>query len=128
DRISGRTGGADDPQRCPDKSKLVHPGVDQRLGIDILDVPDPAPGLHLGVAGHGVSILVATRLSIIRGGVSASHCDVLGRHILASANAESGFSLAPDGAGRGALLGGHRLVFVVAPGVALTGMKEYTVS
>src|SRR5262249_37738981 len=52
DRIGRRSGGADHPERRPDESALEDLLVDERLGVDVLKVPDAATGLHLGVTGH----------------------------------------------------------------------------
>src|SRR5213593_2790601 len=51
-RIAGGAGGANDPQRRPDERALEDLLVDERLGVDVLQVPDAPAGLHLRVAGH----------------------------------------------------------------------------
>src|SRR5206468_7016471 len=51
-RIAGRAGSANDPQRRPDERALEDLLVDERLGVDVLRVPDAPAGLHLRVAGH----------------------------------------------------------------------------
>src|SRR3989454_6053464 len=51
-RIAGRAGGANDPQRRPDERALEDLLVDERLAVDVLQVPDAPAGLHLPVARH----------------------------------------------------------------------------
>src|SRR5262244_3626044 len=74
--VAGRAGGADDAERLPDEGALVDLPVDQRLGVDVLQVPDAAAGLHLAVAGQGeVLSLLARRLGVARGGVAHGQRD-----------------------------------------------------
>ena len=50
DRIARGSGGADDPQRCPDECELMHFRIREGLQIQILDIPDAAAILILRVA------------------------------------------------------------------------------
>src|SRR5437773_1478594 len=54
-RIAGRAGSANDPQRRPDERALEDLLVDERLGVDVLQVPDAPAGLHLRVQGTAKS-------------------------------------------------------------------------
>src|SRR5262249_9753652 len=114
--VAGRAGGADDAERRPDEGALVDLPVDQRLGVDVLQVPDAAAGLHLAVAGHGeVLSLLARRLGVARGGVAHGQRDVPRGHVLAGADPEAGLALAEQVARGLALVGVHALEAVVAP-------------
>src|SRR5262245_28439947 len=129
DRIAGRSGGADDAERRPDERSLQDLLIDEGLGVDVLEVPDAPPGLHLGVARDGeVRSLLARGLSVARRGVAHGHRDVPRGEILARADAEAGLALVEQVAGRLPLVGVHRLVAVVAPAVALAGVKRDAVT
>src|SRR6478752_4942121 len=108
DRVPGRARGPDDLQRRPDERALVDLRVDQRLGVDVLEVPDSAAGLVAAVAGHGVLVaLLAEGLRIVRRRVAHLQRDVARREVLAGAQAEPRLAFRPDRARGGALLRSH---------------------
>src|SRR6185503_6034804 len=101
DRIGRRPGGADHPERRPDERALEDLLVDKGLGVDVLQVPDAATGLQLGVTGHGeVRTLLARGLRIAGGGVAHRQRDVARGHVLARADAEARLALAEEVARR----------------------------
>src|SRR5262249_25536305 len=128
-RIARRAGGADDAQRRPDECAFEDLGVDERLRVDVFEIPNPATRLHLGVARHGdIRPLLAGRLRVARGGVAHGQRDVARGHVVAGADAEAGLALGPDIAGGLALIGVHALVLVIAPGVALAGVERHAIA
>src|SRR6185436_15759022 len=77
DRVARRTGRPDDAQGRPDKRTFLDAGRNQRLGIDVFQVPDAAAGLHLGVARHRKAVLLTTWLSVVGRSVAHLQSDVL---------------------------------------------------
>src|SRR5437870_7583485 len=64
--------------------------VDERLGVDVLQVPDAASGLHLGVAGHReVGPLLPRGLRVARRRIAHGQRDVPRGQVLAGADAEA---------------------------------------
>src|SRR5207247_654935 len=105
-RIAGRAGGANDPQRRPDERALEDLLVDERLGVDVLQVPDAPAGLHLRVAGHReVGPLLPRGLRVARRRIAHGQRDVPRGQVLAGAEAEAGLPLVEEVAGRLALGG-----------------------
>src|SRR3989475_5432297 len=103
-RIAGRAGGANDPQRRPDERALEDLLVDERLGVDVLQVPDAPAGLHLGVAGHrAIGPLLPPGLRVARRRIAHGQRDVPRGQVLAGAEAEAGLLLLEQVAGRLAL-------------------------
>src|SRR6266581_1240261 len=118
-RIAGRASGADDPQGRPDECAFEDLLVDERLGVDILEVPDAATSLQLGVAGDGVvGTLLTRRLSVVAHGQR----DVARGHVLAGADSKAGLALVEEIARRLALIRVQGLVAVIAPAVPLSGV------
>src|SRR5207249_3517136 len=103
-RIAGRAGGANDPQRRPDERALEDLLVDERLGVDVLQVPDAPAGLHLRVAGHReVGSLLPRGLRVARRRIAHGQRDVPRGQVLAGAEAEAGLPLVEEVPGRLAL-------------------------
>src|SRR5438094_8652302 len=127
-RIAGRAGGANDPQRRPDERALEDLLVDERLGVDVLQVPDAPAGLHLRVAGHReVGPLLPRGLRVARRRIAHGQRDVPRGQVLAGAEAEAGLPLVEEVAGRLALGGVHGFVPIIAPAVALPGVQRHAV-
>ncbi|MFM9849159.1 MAG: hypothetical protein ACKVP3_18605 [Hyphomicrobiaceae bacterium] len=69
--VPGRAGAANVAQWCPDEGASIDPGVDQGLGVDILQAPDAATRLNLGMTGlREVGPALAGGLRVIGGGVA----------------------------------------------------------
>src|SRR5262249_8120396 len=128
-RVPGRPRRADDSERRPDERAFHDLVGHERLGVHVLEIPDPPSRLHLGVAGHGeVRTLLARWLRVARRGVAHGQCDVPRREVFAGADTEAGLALVEEITGGLALLGLHRLVAVIAPAVALPGVQRHTIA
>ena len=130
DRVTRRAGSADDPQRCPNEGAFVNLVVDQRFGVDVFQVPHTQPRLQLRVAWHSPTHarFFVTRLRIVCRGVTHGQREIAGREVITGTYTEAGLAPGENGPCCCTLFARHRLVTIIAPGVALAGMQRNAVT
>src|SRR5439155_4362298 len=96
--------------------------------VEVLQVPDPAPRLHLGVARNGIAFLLAGGVRVVAPGIPAHQRDLALRQVLACADAEARLACAELLARLGLALGRERLPGGVRPQVAVARVEEDAVA
>src|SRR5207342_690590 len=86
------------------------------------------PGLHFGMARHGVAVFLSEGLSVIGGRVATHQSNVARDQVFAGANTKARLTRCRFRPGCSALLGRHLRIYPIAPAIAVTGVQEHAVT
>src|SRR6058998_2548922 len=129
DRVAGGAGAADDLERRPHERELVDLVFEQLRELEILDVPYPAPCLHLGVTRHREFLaLLAGGLRVVGRRVAAGQDDLALGHVLARAEPEARLAGVELVASLRLLRRRQPLPLRIEPEITVAGVEEHAVA